>query len=144
MDSQGYEAEIKELGDRLEEAEATLKAIYNGEVDAVVVGGGPEPRVYTLQGADHPYRVLVEAMQQGAVTLSGDGAIVYCNKSFTQMVGRPYESIIGSKVQQYFAPSDRPALERVLTETPAVNRQAELNLQLDNGVQLPCLVAFSW
>ena len=85
MADRDLHAENSELRRQLEEAEATLSAIRNGEVDALVVGGR---EIYTLEGADHPYRVLVEAMQQGAVTLSPDSTIVYCNAGFAEMIGR--------------------------------------------------------
>ena len=65
---------ILELEGRLQESEDTLDAIRRGEVDALVVGGPVEEhRVYTLQSADRPYRVLIEQIQEGAVTLGTDG-----------------------------------------------------------------------
>src|SRR5688572_14888595 len=119
--------ENSELRQRLEEAEATLSAIRNGEVDALVIGGR---EIYTLEGADRPYRVLVEAMQQGAVTLSPGGAIVYCNTGFAQMVGRPAEKIIGLPIESLFAFSDRHVLTQRLTAGRSA-RQAELTLKAD-------------
>src|ERR1700755_804388 len=80
---------------RLREAEETLEAIRTGEVDAVVVAGSQGQQVYTLENADRPYRVLVEQMQEGAVTLSGDGTVLYCNERFATLVGRTHDSIIG-------------------------------------------------
>ena len=67
---------VEELAARLSEAEETIRAIYSGEVDAVVVNDPSGPRVYTLEGADHPYRVMVEKMHEGTVTLSGDRLIL--------------------------------------------------------------------
>src|SRR6201994_1445347 len=78
-----------ELISRLREAEETLTAIRAGEVDAVVVAGPAGQQVYTLENADRPYRVLVEQMQEGAVTLSENGTILYCNKRFSALVGSP-------------------------------------------------------
>jgi len=68
---------IEELNARLEEAEDILNAIRGGEVDALVVSGPHGDQIYTLKGAEHPYRVMVEAMNEGAVTLTGDGTIFY-------------------------------------------------------------------
>ena len=65
-------SQLVELQDRLREAEETLDAIRNGDVDAVVVGGPSGQQVYTLENADRPYRVLIEQMQEGAITLSDD------------------------------------------------------------------------
>ena len=72
MTTSPREGELQELHRRLEEAEETLRAIRGGEVDALVVDSAEGERIYTLQGADHAYRALIEAMQQGAVSLRWD------------------------------------------------------------------------
>ena len=59
-------AEIESLRARLEESEETLRAIGNGEVDAFVVSGAEGMRVFTLKGAEQPYRILVETMNEAA------------------------------------------------------------------------------
>jgi len=56
---------LSELRARLAEAEKTLRAIRSGGVDAVVVAGRHGPHVFTLQGAEHAYRVLIESMNEG-------------------------------------------------------------------------------
>ncbi len=53
-------AQIEELQRRLEEAEETLRAIREGQVDALVVAGTQGDQIYTLKGADHAFRVAVE------------------------------------------------------------------------------------
>ena len=67
---------IEELEARLRETEELLNAIRSGEVDALVVSGPQGDRVYTLTGAEHTYRLMVEAMNEGAVTLTADGTII--------------------------------------------------------------------
>ena len=135
----GLQAENNELRRMLEEAESTLAAIRNGEVDALVIGG---QQIYTLEGADHPYRVLVEAMQQGAVTLSPGGAVIYCNAGFADMVGRPTERIIGVPIESLFSSAAHSVLTRQLAEG-ATARQTELILKADDGTRLPVLVSFN-
>jgi len=71
---------------RLANAEETLGAIHTGEVDAVVVAGKQGPQVFTLEGAEHAYRVLIECMNEGALILAADGVILYANRSFARMV----------------------------------------------------------
>jgi len=61
-------------------------AIRNGEVDALIVSSKTGNKVYTLAGAEHPYRVIVEAMGEGAVIVASDGAISYSNRSFAAVV----------------------------------------------------------
>ena len=64
---------IDELHNRLQEAEDTVRAIRAGEIDALVVTGPLGEKVFILRGADHPYQVIVEEMNEGAATLSPRG-----------------------------------------------------------------------
>jgi hypothetical protein len=61
------ELENENLREQLEEARETLRAIQNGEVDAVVVRGPGEEQIYTLKGADYSYRILVQEMHEAAI-----------------------------------------------------------------------------
>ena len=80
------------------EAEESLRAILNGEVDGLVVKTVEGDRVFTLSGADYPYRVMVETMNEGAVTLTVDGTILFCNQRFADIVQMPLEKITGSSM----------------------------------------------
>src|SRR5579872_2893447 len=97
MTAPSNEANNELLRRRLEEAEETIRAIRCGEVDALVVDASGGAQVYTLEGADHPYRTLIEAMQQGAVSLGEDGTVLYCNRCFADMLRQPQEKIIGAQ-----------------------------------------------
>jgi PAS domain-containing protein len=77
---------------RLAEAEDTLRAIRQGEIDALVVEGPKGHRIYTLEGADEPYRMLVEEMHEGAAVLTGRGDILYANTRFAALAGEPLTS----------------------------------------------------
>jgi PAS domain-containing protein len=100
---------IDELRDRLHEAEDTVRAIRAGEIDALVVTGPLGEKVFILRGADHPYRIIVEEMNEGAATLSPEGTILYCNRRFADLLETPLEQIIGSSIQDYCV----QALQRV-------------------------------
>ena len=91
--------ELDDLRQRLREAEETLAAIRNGEVDSLIVTGPHGDQVFSLKGAEQPYRVFVEQMLEGAVTLSGDGTILYCNRRFAEMLRSRLEKVIGSQVR---------------------------------------------
>ena len=80
------ENEFSKLHDNLREAQETLDAIRSGEVDAVVVSGAKGSQIYSLTGAEQPYRIYVERMQEGAVTVSADALILYCNQKFADMI----------------------------------------------------------
>jgi len=99
---------IRELEARLEESEDTLKAIRRGDIDALVVGEqADEQRVYTLESADRPYRVLIEHMQEGAVTLGEDGTVLYCNRRLAALLGIPQERVVGQMLRPFVAPSTK-------------------------------------
>lgn len=92
------------------EAQETLEAIRSGAVDAVVVSGPNGSQIYSLSGADQPYRVFVERMQEGAVTISREGVVLYANRRFADMVDKPLEQVIGADIT---ACLDQPAREKI-------------------------------
>jgi signal transduction histidine kinase len=99
---------------RLAEAEEMLRAIRQGEIDALVVEGAGGNQVYTLHNADEPYRDLVEQMHEGAVVLTSRGDILYANARFAALVGAPLVSVIGSRFDRFVSASDRDDLEILL------------------------------
>ncbi len=92
-------ARLAEAESKLAEAQEVLHAIQSGEVDAVVVSGPQGEQVFTLKDAEYGYRALVEAMNQGAATLAGDGTVLYCNQCLSDLLGIPLEQIIGAPVE---------------------------------------------
>lgn len=90
--------EIERLRFRLDESESVVEAIRKGIVDAVVVNTTPGESVYTLEGADRPYRLLAEQMQQGVAVLNSEGEILYCNPWLANLFNAPVESMIGVSV----------------------------------------------
>ena len=89
---------VAALRARLREAEDTISALRSGAADAVIGSNNSQPSVLTLKGADHPYRLIVEMMGEGSVTLASDGTILYCNDRFAEMVKRTHQQLIGFSV----------------------------------------------
>ena len=113
--SKTVSTEAIELRARLHELEETLGAIRSGQVDALVVyapDGGD--RVFTLHGAEHPYRVLVEAMNEGAATMTSDGLVLFANHHFARMLDIPLEKLIGSPLSEMVQPVDYASLDILL------------------------------
>jgi PAS domain S-box-containing protein len=127
----------EELISRLREAEDTLDAIRTGEVDAVVVAGPAGQQVYTLENADRPYRVLVEQMQEGAVTLSSDATILYCNERFATLVGSAHDSIIGLSLTSFFGADEGRTLMHVIETGAAPGVTGEFAILAGNGSEVP-------
>ena len=128
------------LREKLREAEETLDAIRNGDVDAVVVSGADDvPRVYTLETADQTYRLLVEEMQEGALTLTRGGDILYCNRRLAELVETQLEQVIGGSLARYIAAADWPTVLELITS----GSKSELPVITNRGRIVPTHVSFS-
>jgi PAS domain S-box-containing protein len=126
----------RELVARLSEAEETLRAIRSGEVDAIVVNRQGEEKVFTLQGADHTYRVFVERMNEGAAVLSSDHTVLHCNGRFARFLGARLQSVIGSSMLDLVWPDDHPKLDALLRRAAQRNCRGEIRLQSRKGAPL--------
>ncbi|MFZ3208110.1 MAG: sigma 54-interacting transcriptional regulator [Geobacteraceae bacterium] len=135
--------ELQDLTSRMMEAEETLRAIRGGEVDGLVVSAAEGDQIFTLTGADHPYRVMVETMNEGAVTLASDGTILYCNQRFADIVQGALERVLGYAIHQYFSPKDLPLFEALLDRGLKGNSKMELALQTGGGNSTPVLLSVS-
>jgi len=113
---------------RLSETEEALRAIRSGEVDALFVAGGEGDRVLVREGADSAYRVLVEAMSEGAAILDRDGALLYSNARLAAMLRAPLEAVMGASLLQYVAPGDQEALRALLDRGQAATCAGEITL----------------
>jgi two-component system CheB/CheR fusion protein len=102
-ETQQLAAELAALKLQLEEANDTIEAIRTGMVDAFVVYGDQGHQLYTLKTADQTYRMLVEKMGEGAVTLNKDGVILYSNSKFAEMLDVPLDKVIGRHVNEFVA-----------------------------------------
>src|ERR1700689_1972394 len=129
--------ELGELRRRLQEAEETLNAIREGEVDALVVSGPSGEKVFTLEGAEHPYRVLVESMKEGAISLSEEGVILYCNSAFARMVGVPLDQTMGRELREFVRFEERESLLRMIKRASHEDVRAEMTLLVSSGTTLP-------
>ena len=134
-------AELEELRNRLQEAEETLHAIRTGEVDALLVEGPDGDQVFTLRGADHGYRILVESMNEGALALQVDGTIHYANVRMSKFLNVPLEKIMGRKIQEFFPGEQNFALQDLLGKKG--DRRGEFKLIANGGQEIPVLVSMS-
>ena len=125
--------EIADLKSRLAEAEETLRAIQQGEVDALVVNTGKKKQVFTLQGADQAYRLVMEQMNEGVVTLSSDGIILYCNQRFADMLHIHLEKVISSNIFNYIDPQEKDILRRNMEQ----DGRSEINLVAADASTVP-------
>jgi|WetSurMetagenome_2_1015567.scaffolds.fasta_scaffold15468_4 two-component system, cell cycle sensor histidine kinase and response regulator CckA len=137
-------AKIRTLEERLWEAEQTLEAIQNGEVDALVIHKPTGDQLYTLTGADHGYRILVESVSEGAVILSSDDSIYYCNRTLGEMLQVPIQKISGRKLDSYVASESRPGLLKLIKESHNLGvARGEFLMKRNDGTLLPVNVSLN-
>ena len=134
----GLREQLAELRARLREPEEIIRAIRQGEVDAVVVNDRRGDRVYSLRSADVLYRGMIEEMKDGAVALDSSGLIVYANAYFARLVQRDRKGLIGSTVIPHFVDESRPFFEGLRATTAGgETRRSELVLRAADGTLVP-------
>ena len=112
-------------------------AIAAGEVDAFLVGkDDKEKRVLLLAGAYQRYRQLVEQMQQGALTCSVQGDILYANQRFAQMIGVPLSQLYAAPLDGYVSVPDRARIASFLLVSARLS-SIEISFSRRDGMQLP-------
>jgi PAS domain S-box-containing protein len=129
---QDYEYELELLRSQLEEANETIEAIRTGQIDAIVVQGDNGHQLYTLKSADHTYRVFIEKMTEGAVTLNNQGLILYCNSRFASMVNTPLSYIIGMDFEQFIAADQLSSYKELFGKAWTEDCKGELSLENEN------------
>ncbi len=90
-------------------------------------------RVFLLQGAEHPYRVLVETINEGAAALDGQGTVLYANSRFAEFVSLPLEKFIGTQLQDYVSDSELPKLQALLEKGARGSARGQVELELSGA-----------
>jgi PAS domain S-box-containing protein len=137
-----FEKELQQLRQRLEEAEDMRRAITSGEVDAFVVGPAGNSRVLLLANAYQRYRQVVERMQQGAVTATPEGHILFANQRFADMLGVPLAQLYTAPLESYVALGDRAALSRFLMLS-ARESGVEVAMSRRDGTNIPARISIA-
>ena len=134
-------SEIEELRQKLDEANETIEAIRSGQVDAFLVKDQNGPRIYTLKSADQTYRVFIEKMTEGAVTLNKEGIILYSNTRFANLLDLPLSKIIGSYFHKFVPPEFRATFEKMMDMGWNGESKSEISLLAANSTHVPFLVS---
>jgi len=135
--------EIERLQFRLQEAEETLEAIRSADVDALVVAGPQGEQVFSITGAEHIYRVIVETMNEAALTVDPNGTILFCNQRFCDLLQTPIQTVMGRKVTAFVARPQQLPLRALLANAQASPVQRRLTLRAANGAAVPVQLAAS-
>jgi PAS domain S-box-containing protein len=133
--------ENEALRARLSEADATLRAMRAGEVDTVTIEGQQGQQVFTLHGAEHAYRVLIESMNEGALTLASDKTILFSNQCFSRMVKCPLEQIMGGSFRRFLSAEDLTALRPIMKRPRKSGSKIQVMLHALDGSQMPAQIS---
>lgn len=132
----------EELKSRLDVALDIIRAIRNGEVDAVIVKKGDEPELYTIKSADHTYGIFIEKMNDGAVTLNKVGIVLYCNSSFARMLNLPLTAVLGALFENLVPGEFRSLVNTIIKKAWKQDCKAEITFTGENK-PLPVLLSLN-
>jgi two-component system, OmpR family, phosphate regulon sensor histidine kinase PhoR len=136
-------AELEELQFQLQEANETLEMIRTGQIDALVVKNGDDHQLYTLKSADQTYRVFIEKMKEGAVTLNEDGIILYSNSQFASMVDLPLAKVIGLPFREFVPFESREYFKILIEKGWRSDSKGEIALKNKNNEVVAFLLSFT-
>lgn len=135
--------ENAELRWQLEEANDAIEAIHNGEIDALVLRDETGPQIYTLKSADQTYRIFIERMKEGAVTLNTEGLILYSNTGFAAIVNMPLTEVIGISFFNFIDAESRAIFDAVFKESWKFENKAEICLINNEKKKIPVLLSLT-
>lgn len=136
--SPAKDKEIAELRQQLNEAQETLRAITSGEIDAVVVRAQAGEKIYTLQGADTIYRTAIENINEGILSLSPEGIILYANGYFSNMMKVELNRIMGMSIFDFITPICKSLLASLLEMESG---RDEITLVAPDNTKIPAFIA---
>lgn len=134
-------AENHELRFLLDEANDTIEAIRTGQVDALIVNNGESHQLYTLKTADQTYRVFIEKMNEGAVTINHQGVILYSNSRFSGMVKMPLEKTMGLLFSAFIPDESREVFDKLISNAWEEDCKEEIQLLDSEQHLIPCLLS---
>lgn len=134
--------EIESLREELREVKEILQAIRTGSADALVVSRNGRDVVYTLENADKPFRIFLEEMQEGAVTVDQAGLVVYSNRRFADFIGMPLESVMGSSFHDHVCTADQSLVNSFLRNESGHGEKVEVSLRVGHQL-VPVFLAAS-
>src|SRR5580698_5290081 len=134
-------AELAEVRAELRELQQTIEAIRTGQVDSLLIGPPGQEQVHLT--ADRSYRLIVEAMNEGAATVSTSWVILAANPRLGSMTGRDASELIGTPVLDLIAEADRVEFARLLDVAVGESARGEVDLTGLGGTAVPVQLAVS-
>jgi signal transduction histidine kinase len=99
---------------RLAEIEDFLEDKSVVKAGVKMPNGNTAENIFAQPAAGHPYNVFIDGMNEGALTLSTERKILYCNNRFAQLLNSTAEDVIGSQLDIYIGAADIEKLDILL------------------------------
>ena len=135
--------EIQRLRSQIDDLCATLSAIRNGDVDALVRDEAGVVQLYSRTTADRPYRLIVEQMGEGAATLTPGGRILFTNRQLAELLLRDQCHLIGRSIQELVTADQQPNLQMLLAVNTGHSLSLPLELLSSAAMAVPVLASIS-
>jgi PAS domain S-box-containing protein len=119
---------IQNLRARLAEAEGVRRAVGSGELNE-------------LNAPEEPYRIMIEAMNEGIVALLPDGTVAYGNSRFKEMVRMPLEPVAGLPFARFLSSLQQALFASFLEQSREGGGRGEFMLLAGDGSLLPVLLS---
>ena len=139
-----YEELLEELMQvrlQLQEANETIEAIRIGEVDALIQQSEKGLELLTIKKANQTYRLFIEKMKEGAVTLNEDGIILYSNSQFASMVNLPLNKVIGFPMINFIPKEVKDFFRIIITKGWQSDSKGEISIRNKNNKMIPFLLS---
>jgi PAS domain S-box-containing protein len=115
------QAQNKLLRARVEKLERTLLEIRRG--------GDTQ----ASSAPSHPYRVLVETINEGAATLDAEGTVLFANARFAEFLNFPLKRFVGTPLKDHVPPSAKEKLSELIQQSLREDTKDEISMGTPEG-----------
>lgn len=113
-------------------------------MDAFIVKNEDTHEIYTLKSADKTFRIFIEKMAEGAITINKQGVILYCNSSFANLINLPLATVIGKELKSFIPDEHKISVQELIKKAwTGEERKAEIILHGENFKSIPVLLSLS-
>ena len=133
--------ELEQTRMELYGANATIDAIRNGEVDALVVEMEKGHELFAIKSLNQTYRLFIEKMNEGAVTINKEGTILYGNSEFASIVNTRLDKVIGFPLIDFVPLEYKEICTKIIDDGWKSDCRREISFQNNKGELVPFLLS---
>jgi PAS domain S-box-containing protein len=138
-----------DLAQRLGEAEATIRALLSGQIDAIVDAKSETPLLLSkaqeaLRESEEQYRQIVEATTDGIIKLDALERIVFVNRRFATMLGYEPGEMVGMSVFGFMSEAAKVLMTEAVFQRRSGHKEAvDTTFRNRDGTEISVNVATS-